>query len=167
MSLKDFPTPTANAALSLAGHGIPVLALAPGSKKPRRGSRGVNEATTITGHITLWWANTPNANLGLACGHKFDVIDIDPRKGGRWPSGQTLPLHALVSTPSGGWHLYVPVGLLSDTTMRGDGWDYQARGAYVVAPPSPGYEWVIGWSDVAKPFTLVGKGDRDEVAVWV
>ena len=150
VSLTSFPTPCATEALRLARDGIPVVALAPGSKKPRRGSRGVSEATTLVGNITLWWSNHPDANLGLACGHQFDVIDIDPRSGGRFPVGQTLPIHAMVRTPSGGWHLYVPVGLLSDRTLHKPGWDYQARGAYVVAPPSPGYEWVVGWSSEAQ-----------------
>lgn len=138
----------------MAERGIPVLALAPGSKKPRKGSRGVSEATTLKGHVTLWWSQHPDANLGLACGYAFDVLDIDVAKGGQWPGGQTMPLYGIARTPSGGWHLYVPVGWLSDRTLRGQGWDYQAAGSYVVAPPSPGYEWIMGWRSEVDVTTL-------------
>ena len=144
----------ATEAIRMAESGLPILALAPGSKKPRRGSHGVSEATCDTATIAQWWDCTPNANVGLACGQLFDVLDIDVRKGGRWPARQTIPLYAIARTPSGGWHLYVPVGWLADRTMRGEGWDYQAKGAYVVAPPSPEYEWIMGWRSEAEVTTL-------------
>lgn len=137
----------AQEAARMAENGVPVLALAPGSKKPQRGSKGVLDATTSIHVVNLWWDKTPAANIGVGCGVKFDVLDIDPRSGGKWPAGQTFPLHGLVVTPSGGWHLYLPVGWLFDSTRRGRGWDYQSAGAYVVAPPSPGYRWLVGWRD--------------------
>lgn len=145
---------TGTEALRMTKLGIPVLALAPGSKKPQRGSKGVRDATTSMHVVDLWWSTTPAANLGFACGVKFDVLDIDPRSGGRWPAGQTMPLHGIVGTPSGGWHLYVPVGWLYDSTRRGKGWDYQAAGSYVVGPPSPGYRWLQQWSDEAAEVML-------------
>jgi hypothetical protein len=59
---------TLDAALELARAAYHVFPLAPGSKVPLRGSRGCNDATTDAGTIRRWWAQTPEANVGLATG---------------------------------------------------------------------------------------------------
>jgi hypothetical protein len=38
---------------------------------------GLTEATTNRARILAWWAQHPQANVGLACGHLFDVLDLD------------------------------------------------------------------------------------------
>lgn len=131
-------------ALHYAQAGIPVLALAAGSKKPRRGSRGVHDATTDAHTLRQWWS-CDRHNLGLACGHRMDVLDIDPRNGGKPPT-TAITVHAIVQTP-GGWHFYLPVGAFFDATHHGQGWDYLSRGSYVAAPPTFGYSWLIEWRD--------------------
>jgi Bifunctional DNA primase/polymerase, N-terminal len=70
---------------------------------------GVNDATTNRARILAWWTRHPLANIGLATGHRFDVLDING------PDG-TQTIHALaaahglersgplVRTGGGGWH---------------------------------------------------------------
>jgi hypothetical protein len=118
-------------------------------------SHGVKEATTNRARVLAWWARHPQANIGLATGHAFDVLDVDG------PAGEaairtltaTHGLHSagpLVWTGGGGWHFYLaPTGL---GNVRPDGLDHvdwRGRGGYVVAPPSRHasghpYQWVPG-----------------------
>jgi putative DNA primase/helicase len=70
---------------------------------------GVKDATTNRARILAWWTRHPQANIGLATGHRFDVLDVDG------PSGEQAmrALAAeyglassgpLVRTGGGGWH---------------------------------------------------------------
>jgi putative DNA primase/helicase len=85
-------------ALAYAGLGLPVIPLhtiveghcscgdvdcARPGKHPRT-SHGVKDATTDRNQIKRWWAEWPDANIGLAPGLERDilVLDIDPRHGG-------------------------------------------------------------------------------------
>jgi len=68
-------------ALWYAEHGIPTFPLRPGTKVPYRGSHGVDDATTDTLQVWEWWQLRPTANIGLATGHRFDVIDVDGPQG--------------------------------------------------------------------------------------
>ena len=38
---------------------------------------GLTEATTNRARVLAWWTADPQANVGLACGHRFDVLDLD------------------------------------------------------------------------------------------
>jgi hypothetical protein len=38
---------------------------------------GVKDATTNRAQILAWWTRHPQANIGLATGHLFDVLDVD------------------------------------------------------------------------------------------
>ena len=38
---------------------------------------GVKEATTNRARVLAWWTQQPQANIGLATGHRFDVLDVD------------------------------------------------------------------------------------------
>jgi Bifunctional DNA primase/polymerase, N-terminal len=40
-------------------------------------SHGVKDATTNRARIMAWWTRHPQANIGLATGHRFDVLDVD------------------------------------------------------------------------------------------
>jgi hypothetical protein len=44
---------------------------------------GVNDATTNRARIAAWWTQHPHANIGLATGHAFDVLDIDGPTGAK------------------------------------------------------------------------------------
>jgi putative DNA primase/helicase len=47
-------------------------------------AHGVNDATTNRSRIRNWWAENPDANIGIAAGSESGIIvlDIDPRNGG-------------------------------------------------------------------------------------
>jgi Bifunctional DNA primase/polymerase, N-terminal len=38
---------------------------------------GLHEATTNRARVLAWWTRFPQANIGLACGHTCDVLDLD------------------------------------------------------------------------------------------
>jgi putative DNA primase/helicase len=38
---------------------------------------GVKDATTNRARVLAWWTRHPQANIGLATGHHFDVLDVD------------------------------------------------------------------------------------------
>ena len=38
---------------------------------------GLHEATTNRARVLAWWTQHPQANIGLATGHLFDVLDVD------------------------------------------------------------------------------------------
>jgi Bifunctional DNA primase/polymerase, N-terminal len=99
-----------------------------------------------------WWRRWPDANLALATGRRFDVLDVDGEQG-------VEALRAVLSiapaehpgpvarTGGGGWHLlYAPTGLGNRVKFL-PGVDWRGRGGLIVAPPSEhtsghGYSWV-------------------------
>src|SRR3954451_643265 len=74
------------AALAFAARDWPVFPLRPGEKVPliakAAGGNGCHDATTDPDQIRAWWEKHPTANVGLACGAAFWVLDVD-YKG--WP----------------------------------------------------------------------------------
>jgi hypothetical protein len=114
---------------------------------------GLNEATTNRARVLAWWARHPQANIGLACGRRFDVLDVDGPAG-----AHTIRAFAdehglqssgpLVRTGGGGWHYYLaPTGLGNARPRDLEQVDWRGRGGYVVAPPSrhasgQSYRWV-------------------------
>jgi hypothetical protein len=127
----------------------------PCGKKPAvKGGHGFKDATTDHRRIDRWWNRHPDHNIGLATGHQFDCIDIDPKHGGvqsflKLLHDKDLPdCHGIAVTASGGMHLYVkPTGKGNYANLR-PGIDYRGKGGYCVAPPStlgaPGrdYAWL-------------------------
>jgi hypothetical protein len=117
---------------------------------------GLAEATTNRARVLAWWTRHPQANIGLACGRLFDVLDLDGPEG--VAALQTLAdRHGLDLPPAGpvvrtgreqaGWHYYLAPASLPRHTGVLERVDYQGRGAYVVAPPSRhasgrAYRWV-------------------------
>jgi hypothetical protein len=116
---------------------------------------GVTDATTNRARILAWWTRHPQANIGLATGHRFDVLDVDG------PAGtQAIRIlaaeHRLASsgplarTGGGGWHFYLAATRLGNVRPAGLAHvDWRGRGGYVVAPPSRHatghpYQWVAG-----------------------
>ena len=145
------------AAVRYAGMGMAVFPLWPGKKNPVP-KNGLYAATTDIDTITAWWKESPDYNIGIACGSSSGgllVIDIDT-KGAvdgydsihEWESmNGSLPDPTVrCITPSGGSHIYYKVdrkegnraSIIPAVDVRGDG-------GYVVAPPSVfdgnRYEW--------------------------
>jgi hypothetical protein len=99
-----------------------------------------------------WWQRWPVANIGLATGRRFDVLDVDGPTGlvelralveaGAVPGGGPL-----ARTGGGGWHvLLAPTGAGNRVGLR-PGLDWRGRGGLIVAPPSrhasgARYRWV-------------------------
>ncbi len=142
-----------SAALWYAGYGLRVFPLTPRSKVPLKGSNGCLGATTDPDLINKWWAGNPHANIGLATGHTFDVVDVDGAAGHvNWSRefGDTwadLTVLGIVSTPRpGGLHLYVEKreGMRNGAGLL-DGVDYRGAGGYVVAPPSVNEQGAYVW----------------------
>jgi Bifunctional DNA primase/polymerase, N-terminal len=116
---------------------------------------GVKEATTNRARVLAWWTQQPQANIGLATGFRFDVLDVDGPIGAqaiRTFAGAHA-LHSsgpLVRTGGGGWHYYLaPTGLGNVGPRDLERVDWRGRGGYVVAPPSRHrsghlYQWVAG-----------------------
>ena len=97
----------------------------------------------------------PQANIGLATGHTFDVLDIDGPAGAQ-AIQELAATHGLrssgplVHTGGGGWHYYLaPTGHRNASPAGLKHVDWRGRGGYVVAPPSRHlsghpYQWVPG-----------------------
>jgi hypothetical protein len=103
---------------------------------------GLKEATTNRARVLAWWTRHPLANIGLATGHLFDVMDVDGPQGAATIRALAAE-HGLVSsgplvrTGGGGWHYYLaPTGLGNVQPRDLEHVDWRGRGGYVVAPPS-------------------------------
>lgn len=134
------------AAVIYAQWGFPVFPLKPRTKVPAT-KHGFQDATTDVDRIKAYWAANPEANIGLATGHTFDVIDVDlPDGPPQWEAMKGRPdLHGQVSTASGGLHAYIlPTGKGNGARIC-PGVDYRGLGGYVVSPPSwlgdKGHQW--------------------------
>lgn len=139
------------AALWYAGAGMPVFPCVPGGKTPAT-PHGFKDATSDLGQIRKWWTTTPQANVGLPTGLRYDVIDIDGPTGYRSLSelkgDQMFPDQYLgrALTPRGGMHYYIPAAGDGNAGGVMPGIDYRGVGGYVLAPPSVGangrrWEW--------------------------
>lgn len=132
------------AALWYASHGLPVFPLQAGTKIPLARSRGVKDASTDAEQVRAMF-NRPGLNIGLATGHRVDVIDFDGTEahrswteayGATWEEAEVTVL-ATVSTPrAGGLHVYTPVTGGGNRARLCPGVDHRGLGGYVVAPPS-------------------------------
>lgn len=91
-------------------------------------------------------ALTGAAAVGAATGYGLDVIDIDYETGGveslaaLADDGLIPPVHHVVATPSGGFHLYVDtLDVSNSASMLAPGVDVRAKGGFAFMPPTPGY----------------------------
>jgi hypothetical protein len=165
MSLLD-------AALTYASWGWPVLPLVPGGKVPAT-AHGVNDATTDPGTIRQWWAQQPQANVGIAAGRASGLVvaDIDPRNGGdtswaRWLSEHGAGPDGPIALTAGGGehHLYLYTPELRSCKLA-DGVDLLSDGRYFVASPSVvgGREYV--WEASSDP--LEGVAPPPVPSAWL
>jgi putative DNA primase/helicase len=124
-------------ALRYAEQGMQVFPLIPKSKKPLTGD-GFKSATTDLDKIMQWWAQWPDANIGIATGKASNlvVLDIDGKYPDHWPDLPELPT---VKTHKGAHYYFAyPEGQDVGCRSKIDGYDIDLRGdgGYIVAPPS-------------------------------
>lgn len=141
-------------ALEYASRGWYIFPLAPRSKKPFENSSGYKEATTDQNQVDRWWSETPDANIGIACGaSQLLVVDLDAKYGksvlDTWRNLGEPGTGYIVRTPHGGLHLYYKCETPPRNTAGslGKGIDTRGAGGYVVAPPSiltggNEYKWI-------------------------
>jgi hypothetical protein len=151
--------------LQLAELGYPVFPCVPGGKPPLT-ARGCKDATTDAATLERWWADWPDANIGLATDGLL-VVDIDVDEGGAanpWLSGDPDKAIDLASaptsiTPRGGRHFLFrqPDGLsLGNTAGKlAPHVDTRGNGGYIVVAPSKLsdgriYRWVSGELDTRR-----------------
>lgn len=158
-----------DAALLYASWGWPVFPLRPGGKSPLT-QHGFKDATRDTTQIRRWWTSTPAANIGLPTGITFDVVDVDVPAGiFEWAmlrDSDAMPDgHGIVTTSSGGRHIYVtPSGGGNLAGLR-PGIDYRGIGGFVVAPPSvraDGQQWQ--WTVKPSPSITAASGTVEKAA---
>lgn len=181
------PVTLGAAALWYAEQGVPTFALRPGRKHPFGGCReqcreisgqrprcpgphmcghdqchGLSDATTDPDRMNRWWQATPQANIGLATGHLFDIVDIDGPAGQASRMAHWDDIFAAIDTDSigkvstprpGGMHIYVPATGEGNSTQIVTDVDYRGIGGYCIGPPSviapggadsPGaYTWLV------------------------
>jgi hypothetical protein len=115
---------------------------------------GVKDATTNRARVLAWWTSHPQANVGLATGYRFDVLDVDGPTGTQ-AIRELAATHGLQNSgplvrTGGGWHFYLaPTGLGNVRPAGLARVDWRGRGGYVVAPPSRHasgrpYQWAAG-----------------------
>jgi hypothetical protein len=114
------------------------------AKHPRT-KRGLKDASTDEATIRRWFTSWPDANLGIVTGAQggIVVLDVDPRHGGDESLAELervhgdLPSTLEVRTGGGGRHIFFSCADAALKKKAGflPGLDFQANGAYVVAPP--------------------------------
>lgn len=162
------PPRFADAALAYAAWDWPVFPLKAHQKVPAT-RHGFKDATTNPDRIRRWWDRHPGDNVGLATGHRFDVVDVDVPVGvhsylellaceDKATGKGALPdAHGRVVTASGGFHLYVqPTGAGNRAGWR-PGIDIRGRGGYVCAPPSTLGDRAHAWAWTSKPSPAIVK----------
>jgi hypothetical protein len=135
-------------ALALAGAGYPVF---PCNAKERRPytSHGFKDATTNAAQVAAWWAEWPDALVGMPTGAVSGVyvLDIDVKNGKNGFDtlkrlGYELPDTRTHWTRSGGCHLLftAPQGMRmkTDAGVLGEGLDRRGDGGFIFWWPATG-----------------------------
>jgi hypothetical protein len=154
-------------AQAYAAHGWPVFPCQPGTKEPAT-RHGFLDATTDPGQIRWWWRRQPDANVAVATGAPGpDVLDVDQhgQAGSGFAAlnqlnraGLVQGASAIVSTPSGGLHLYFAGTGQRSGKLPSHHLDFRGQGGYIVAPPSQ-----VG----GRPYRLVRHQARAASLDWV
>ena len=152
------------AALDYASRGIPVFPC--DTRKRPLTPHGFNDASTDETQIQTWWERHPRALIGMPTGSAsgIDAFDIDTKNGRNGylalPNWRSLS-NVIVSTPTGGAHLY----FRSDSSTRNTasriapGLDVRGGGGYVIVPPS-------GIDAGAYTFLVGGLDQLDQLTEW-
>jgi putative DNA primase/helicase len=131
------PSALLEAALAYARRGWRVHPLKKLDKTPIS-KNGCKDATLDEQQIRKWWTTFPDANIGLATGYEFFVIDIDP-DGLAWYEANDLPATNESVTGRNGRHLLYKMASTSisnSASLLSRGVDVRGVGGYIVAPPS-------------------------------
>ena len=142
-------------------------------KHPRT-PRGLTDASTDPETIRHWWWTWPASNIGLATGHRFDVIDVDHTAGLQMltdlSAAGRAPQQVATATTGrpGGIHWVVPVTGAGNSQggERLPGVDFRGMGGFVVTAPSLHRTGVsYRWAPVALPVGDAARGRSVEVAL--
>lgn len=133
-----------NAAITLAREGFRVFPLIPNGKKPLR--KGWQQWATSDINFLLDEWPVGECNVGIATGHDFFVLDVDPKRGGisalesLEAANGKFPATYRVRTASGGLHLYfrIPPGIFmgNSVDLVAPGIDVRGVGGLVVGAGS-------------------------------
>jgi hypothetical protein len=147
---------------------VPVV---PNGKHPLVAWRDYQRKRATPDEVRSWYAQWPNANVGIITGQisNLVVIDVDPAHKGEQSLAElterygALPETLTACSGGGGRHLYFaapadPVAVRSRVAVA-PGIDVRAEGGMVVAPPSnhPSggrYRWLTGAHFPEKPAPL-------------
>jgi Bifunctional DNA primase/polymerase, N-terminal/AAA domain len=170
IALSPNDTPVVTKGLAYAARGWPVFPVDAQEKTPLI-TDWPNRATTDPKVIRATWGPNPEAGIGIVTGSKSGlvVVDLDVKNDkdgpGNWDSylqsqGVDLPETLTVRTRSGGQHRYyrVPEGAeyTNSAGTIAEGVDVRGTGGYVVAPPTPGYEFITELDGAMLPELPVG-----------
>jgi len=153
-------------ALAAAARGWSVIPLKPQTKLAAIKWEEFQTRRATNEEIEAWWAQWPEANIGIICGPISGVVvgDVDPRHGGSVVEmDRDAPSGFVVNTPGLGAHFYYrhPGGTVRKCKPR-PGIDFQADGSYVVGVGShvvtPAYAGV---------YTQVTEGPLTEPPAWL
>ena len=140
-----------NHALALARHGFHVFPVTTGAKAPPKITEFPTVATRTEAVIRGWWAQWPDANIGISTTHFEDdaallVVDVDNKGGKDGASellrleleGWDLPNTYRCNTPTGGWHLFyrVHTPVRQGADVLASGLDVRSKGGYCVGAGS-------------------------------
>lgn len=143
----DERVPLSFVARELALRGVPVFPCVPGGKRPIP-DRGFHEATADAEQVEVWWRQRPRANLAIPTGTASGVVVVDVDVHGvngyaafeRATRSGLLPEPlAMVTTPTGGRHLYYPADVEREQRswqVGRAGIDFRGDGGYIIVPPS-------------------------------
>jgi putative DNA primase/helicase len=132
------------AALDYARDGRPVFPCEPSGERPLLDG-GAASATLDAEQIRKWWAESPNANIGIVTGAASGVVALLVGDGGVGSLGEwerrhdRLPDTCSVRTGRGEWQLcfrYPGVPVRCGPGVLGPGLSLCGDGDFVVAPPS-------------------------------
>lgn len=123
--------------------------------------RGHHDATTDEQRIRDWWAQDPEAGIGVSLAESgLLALDIDPRNGGRETLAELEAAHGVLHsdctavTQGGGEHrLFRADPELSYPPTLGEGLDLKHHGYICVAPtlgPLGDYRWADGRSPLSR-----------------
>lgn len=146
------------AALGFLEMQAPVFPVWERDKKPKT-NNGYKDASSNPEQVRQWWAQWPQANIGIPTGSLSGiwVLDIDGEEGEKSLSELErihgkLPQSVEVITGGGGRHIYfaMPANVIipCSASKIAKGIDIRGDGGYIVAPPSihpsgKRYEWSV------------------------
>jgi len=140
-------------AVELVGeYGVAVFPCNP-DKKPQT-TNGFKDASTDLEKVDYWFLNT-DCLIGIPTGHRFFVVDVDPR-GEPWYTENAHRLDcACINTTRRGWHLCysMPPGveIPSRNNWPVDGVDVKGSGGYVIWWPAEGLPSTGTLNDIGPP----------------